>query len=322
MASRRRGTTPRASSVGAPLDLDLVVVGHTNLDHFFHVERLPASDRTVPLRDRETRLGGTAANIARAAARLGVRTSLVSQVGPDFPAQFRRVLAQEGVDLSAFETVAGARSPACFIVESTRGEQVTLIDQGPMEKDQGLPVPSSVLSRTGWVHLATGDPHYQLRVMEEARRRGARIVADPAQEIHYRWDGAALRRLLGGSELFFANRDELARALELLRLGSTKELLEVVPTVVETRGVRGATAWTRAGSIQVPAVRPRRVRQVTGAGDGFRGGFYAGWFRGDPLRECLRYGSWAAARWLETGDPSQLRPRGPRLRPPPSWAGS
>jgi nucleoside kinase len=293
-------------------------VGHTNLDHFFHVEKLPAADRTVPLQDREVRLGGTAANIARVAAKLGVRTALVSQVGPDFPSRFHHLLVHEGVDLTGFETVEGARSPACFIVESAEGEQVTLIDQGPMENDRGAPVPTPLLTRSGWVHLATGNPDYQLRVLHEARRLGLRVAADPAQEIYYRWDSTMLRRLLSGSELFFANRHELARALELLHLRRVPQLLEVVPTVVETRGAKGAIGWTRTGPVHVAAVGPKRIRQVTGAGDGFRGGFYAGWFRGEPLRECLRSGAWAAARWLETGDPSALRRRGGRIRPPPN----
>ena len=317
MASRRRSRVIPSSVRPAHGRLDLVVVGHTNLDHFFRVDRLPATDRTVPLRDREVRLGGTAANIARVAAKLGVRTALASLVGPDFPSHFHHLLVREGVDLSGFETVPGTRSPAAFIVESTPGDQVTLIDQGPMESDHGTEVPRGVLSRAGWVHLATGNPDYQLRVLEVARRMGLRVTADPAQEIFYRWDSAHLHRLLSGCELFFANRAELAQALQLLRLRGMRQMLEIVPTVIETLGPRGATAWTRAGRVRVPASRSPGVRQVTGAGDGFRGGFYAGWFRGDPLRDCLRYGSWAAARWLEKGDPSALRPRGARPRPLP-----
>jgi nucleoside kinase len=320
MGSRRASTAVPALSRPAHARLDLVVVGHTNLDNFFHVERLPTVDRTVPLQSREVRLGGTAANIARTAAKLGVRTALASLVGPDFPTHFHQLMVREGVDLSAFEVVPGARSPACFIIESSQGKQVTLIDQGPMEADNGTEVPHGLLTRAGWVHLATGNPHYQLRMLEAARRQGLRITADPAQEIFYRWDGADLRHLLSGSELFFANQAELAWALALLRLEGVRDLLAVVPTVVETLGSRGATAWTRAGRVHVPAVRPTRVRQVTGAGDGFRGGFYAGWFRGDALRDCLRYGTWAAARWLEAGGPSALHPRGARPHPPPDLA--
>jgi sugar/nucleoside kinase (ribokinase family) len=316
MASFRRRKATSRKSPSFERKLDIVVVGHTNVDHFFHVERLPTTDRTVPLRNREVRLGGTAGNIARAAARLGVRTGLISQVGLDFPARFRRELIQEGIDLSGFETVSGTRSPAVFIIESASQEQVTLIDQGPMEADQGAPVPRNLLARASWVHLTTGNPGYQLRVLETARSLGLRAAADPAQEIFYRWNGETLRRLLLGSEVFFGNRGELAHALELLKLKSTRELLSIVPMVIETLGPDGAVAWTRAGRVHAAAVRPRGIRQVTGAGDGFRGGFYAGWFRGDRLEDCLRYGTWAAARWLETGDPSHLRPPGSRPHPP------
>ncbi|HLY76749.1 MAG TPA: PfkB family carbohydrate kinase [Thermoplasmata archaeon] len=316
MARRRSLTAMPGRSRPRTPDLDLVVVGHTNLDHMFHVRQLPATDRTVPLTHREVRLGGTAANIARAAARLGVRTALVSRVGPDFPERFQSLLTQEGVDLSAFESVPEAHSPACFIVEAAGGEQVTLIDQGPMEEDSGAPAPRSLLARAGWVHLATGNPQYQLRILEETRRLGGRVAADPAQEIFYRWNPRDLRRLLEGSEIFFGNRNELARAVGLLRLKTPTDLLGAVPVVVETRGAEGAVAWTRAGAVSVTALRPRKVRQVTGAGDAFRGGFYAAWFRGDRLRECLRYGAWAAARWLETGDPSRLRARAPPGRRP------
>lgn len=316
MPGRGGGRGERARRPAKRGDLDLLVVGHTNLDHFFHVERLPAADRTVPLTAREVRLGGTAASIARVAARLGVRVGLASKVGPDFPSRFRRQLREERVDLAGFTPVPGSRSPACFIVESAHGEQFTLIDQGPMEGDDGGSLPPSLLARTGWVHLATGNPAYQLRVLDRAHRANVRVTADPAQEIFYRWGATPLRRLLEGSELFFANHGELVRAIELLGVRDVRALLDLVPTVVETQGAGGASAWTRAGRTHVDAVAPRRIRQVTGAGDGFRGGFYAGWFRGDPLQECLQYGAWAAARWLETGDPSAVRPRGPPPHPP------
>ncbi len=288
--------------------LDLLVVGHTNLDHFFHVRSLPAPDRTVPVLRREIRLGGTAANIARAASRLGVRTGLWSRVGPDFPRSFREQMLREGVDLSGFEAVTGASSPACFIVESEGGQQFTLIDQGPMASDPGTAIPADFVRRASWIHLTTGDPRYQLRVLEVARKHGKRVAADPAQEIYYRWSGRRLRTLLQGSEILFANHHELAKVCSLLHVRSARDLLPMVPLIIETRGAGGAVAWTRTGSIRSAAVHSSHVAQVTGAGDGFRGGFYAGWLSGLPLQKCLESGTRAAARWRETGDPSRLRP--------------
>src|SRR5579859_7276765 len=101
--STRRSDTP----------LDLWVVGHTNLDHFLHVRELPKRDRTIPIARRETHLGGTAANIALSAAYWGVRTGLVSRVGPDFPPEFRSRLEAAGVDLRGLTVDESTPSSAC-----------------------------------------------------------------------------------------------------------------------------------------------------------------------------------------------------------------
>ncbi|MCI4320877.1 MAG: PfkB family carbohydrate kinase, partial [Thermoplasmata archaeon] len=68
---------------------DLLVAGHTIIDRYWDVASLPQRDRTVPVEGVRVRLGGTAANIARAAAGRGLRTALVGRVGDDFPEEFR-----------------------------------------------------------------------------------------------------------------------------------------------------------------------------------------------------------------------------------------
>jgi nucleoside kinase len=281
--------------------LDLLVVGHTNLDHFLRVEQRPARDRTVPLSRQATELGGTAANIARAAAGYGVVTGLLSRVGDDFPEAFEARLLSEGVDLRGLERVPGTRSPACYIVEDGRGGQMTLIHQGPMGAASQAIVPEELIASSDWIHLTTGDPEFLLRVLETARRRGRRVAVDPAQELHYLWDGKRLTRLLRGAEVLFGNTSEVERVLSLLHLRNRDDLLAFVPLIIETRGARGAMARSRRGTVSVPGQHPRTLRQITGAGDAFRGGFYAGWFSGQPLEHCLRAGTRAATRWIETG---------------------
>ncbi|MCI4340446.1 MAG: PfkB family carbohydrate kinase [Thermoplasmata archaeon] len=293
--------------------LDLLVVGHTNLDHFLHVDRLPERDRTTPIAARETRLGGTAANIARSAAHWGVRTGLVSRVGPDFPAEFRTVLEREGIDLRGFEVVPGIPSSACFIAEDGRGGQETLIDQGPMRDGLPFRVPGALLGDAPWVHLTTGAPAYLSRLKAEVRRRGGRVAVDPAQEIHYRWTGAALERLLDGAEIFFGNAHEIDRATELLGRRKWTELVDLVPLVLRTNGRKGVDAASRTGILSVAGRRPRRLATVTGAGDAFRGGFYAGWVEGTPLRACLESGVRSACAWIESGGVPKRRT--PRARP-------
>ncbi|MCI4321398.1 MAG: PfkB family carbohydrate kinase [Thermoplasmata archaeon] len=279
---------------------DLLVAGHTIIDRYWDVASLPLRDRTVPVKGVRVRLGGTAANIARAAAGRGLQTALVGRVGDDFPEEFRAELRASHLVLDGLETVRGARSPTCLIVEDGKGGQMTLIDQGAMDDESDAEIPRDLLRNYPWVHLTTGDPSFQLRLLTAARASGARIAADPAQEIHYRWNAKGLRRLLAGSEVFFGNEAETAAAVRLLSVGSASKLTRLVPLVIVTRGRRGARAYSRAGTVDVAGRTPRRLHQVTGAGDSFRGGFYATYLRGAPLVDAMSAGVAAAVEWIET----------------------
>lgn len=288
--------------------LDLAVVGHLNLDHLLEVRALPGRDRTVPATARRVALGGTAANVALSAAHWGVRTAVISRVGDDYPPEFLTTLERAGLDLRGVTPVPGIRSSACVIVHDQKGGQLTIIDQGPMAATGNAPIPEAVLADAAWVHLGTGDPPYLARVAERARARGCKVAIDPAQEIHYRWTARSLRPYAAQAELLFGNSHEIAAAARLLGVATPRELTTRVPLVVMTRGARGARAYFRGGSVEVPAVPAGPVGDPTGAGDAFRGGFYAGWFAGEPLRSCLRAGARAAAEWLRGRRPA--RPRG------------
>ncbi len=279
---------------------DLLVAGHINVDRFLRVPAFPEEDRTVPVLADRSELGGTAANVALTASRYGVACGLFARVGEGFTAQLESPLRRARIDLRGVEHVRGQPTPTCFILEDGRGHQRTLIDQGAMG-DRPLRAfrPPPGLDSYSWLHVTTGPPRVHLRLLEHARAHGLHVAADPAQEIHYRWDRRDLRELLEGSELFFGNRSEVARAVDLLKFRHPKDLLDLVPLVVRTEGSRGVTAFSRNGSVRAPARRPRRRRTVVGAGDAFRGGFYAGWFEGAPLRACLDAGARAAARWIE-----------------------
>ncbi|MGA8604184.1 MAG: PfkB family carbohydrate kinase [Thermoplasmata archaeon] len=278
---------------------DLLVSGHVNIDRFLSVKSFPPPDRTVPVVSHRAELGGTATNIVRVASRLGVATGLVARVGDGFPEKYISELRSSGVDVRGVERVAGTPTPTCYILEDRNGVQRTLIDQGAMAKTRGAPLPEKWLTEYSWLHLTTADPAFQLRLLAAARKRGLRVAADPAQEIHYRWDRKSFRELLRGSEVLFGNRSEIARALEFIGTRRVNGLLELVPLVVRTEGENGASAFSRAGTAHVPAAPHARVRTLVGAGDAFRGGFYAAWFAGEPLTGCLAAGTRSSARWIE-----------------------
>jgi adenosine kinase len=233
------------------------------------------------------------------AASFGVSTGIVARIGDGFPKEFLTRLERAQVDVRAVTRVRGVSTPTCYIVEDQRGGQRTLIDQGAEARAAGVRIPHAVLREYSWLHVTTGEPDYQLRLSRAARSAGLHISLDPAQEIHYRWDRPRFRDVLSSAEVLFGNRAEIDRAILLADASSPEDLLRLVPLVVRTEGKNGATAFSRTGRVHVPSHRPRRPGRLVGAGDAFRGGFYAAWFAGEPLQGCLGAGTRSAARWIE-----------------------
>ncbi|HTW77153.1 MAG TPA: carbohydrate kinase family protein [Thermoplasmata archaeon] len=279
---------------------DLLVSGHVNVDRFLRLPRFPDADRTVPVLAERVEFGGTAGHLAVAAARFGIRAGLIARVGDGFPPEFRVRLARAGIDLRGLTTLPRVPTPTAYILEDAHGGQRTLLQQGAMADGlRASRATPSWISEYSWVHLTTGPPEIQLALEAAARRAGVPVAVDPAQEVHYRWTATRLRRFVTGAEILFGNRSEIDRVAERLGAGRSEDLLEHVPMVVRTEGKSGATAFTRAGTVHVPARRPRRIRTVVGAGDHFRAGFYAAWFEGEPLPGCLEAGIRSATRALE-----------------------
>ncbi len=277
----------------------LLVAGHVNVDRFVRVDRFPANDRTVPVLAQREELGGTATNLARVARRHGVGVGLLARVGDGFPSGFRALLRREGIDLTGLTTVRSEVTPTCTIVEDARGETRALMHQGPMADGEASALPGRWWTRYRWLHLTTGDPRYHVALARAAHEGGRHVALDPAQEIFYRWDRATFRSGLASADILFGNRAEIERAAVWAGGRDPARLLERVPLVVRTDGARGATAFSRAGEVHAPTSPPRRRRTLVGAGDAFRGGFYAAWFHGEALVDCLRAGNAASRRWIE-----------------------
>ena len=277
----------------------LGVFGHVILDYIANLDTLPAPNTSVQILDRQRFFGGTGGNIARIAAHLGVRTALASFVGEDFPNEYRGALEGDRVDLTDLRVVRGVSTPTAWIFTDRRGNQIAIVDQGPMKHAGKYDVLAHTVESSEIVHLGTGRPEYYMKIAAFAAKLGKRIAFDPSQEIHYVYTATTFRRLLGRAQMFFGNEAEMKRALSFVRRKRPADLLEWVDVVVMTRGGKGSTILSREGKIDVPAIRSRKVVDVTGAGDAYRAGFYAGLSRGLDLHRCALIGSAVAGFVIE-----------------------
>lgn len=282
--------------------------GHVVMDYIVALRKLPTPNTSIEILDRHLYFGGTAGNLARATGRLGVKVSLASFVGSDFPKEYQQALEQDGVDTTDLRKIRGRNTPTAWVFSDPKGNQMAIIDQGPMKDAARLPVLSHSVRDVELVHLGTGRPEYYVRIAKLAASIGRTIAFDPSQEIHYMYKSGPFRELLGHSTYFFGNEAEIAQAKRLARVSSTQGLLKFAQVVVATLGARGSVVYTRDERIPIPRVRPRKVVDVTGAGDAYRAGFYAGLARGFDLRRCGILGSSVASFVVEAKGPQTNLP--------------
>jgi sugar/nucleoside kinase (ribokinase family) len=261
------------------------------VDLIYSSDRFPEPNTCVELKGRKELFGGTGANLARISSTLGVPTALASHVGDDFPKDFMDALKGSGIDTTDLVKVKGTRTPFVIMVSDGAHNQIGFVEQGAVLEQDRLPIRTHTADSSKFVHIGTGRPSYMLKVAKRAKARKKMVCFDPAQELHYVYTPQSFKAVLEHCEGLFVNTSELQRAKSYLNLEEDAELLSYVKMLVITMGSGGSRILTSDDEVLVGSIQPDRVVDTTGAGDGFRAGFYAGLSRSLPIEEC----AWIAA---------------------------
>lgn len=294
-------STGASAPSGAPAQapLDLFLTGQLFYDIVFtglHDDPRPG---TEVLADGMGSLPGGVANLAVAAARLGLRTGLASAFGDDAYGQWNwMVLGEhEGIDLGRSRVVDGWHSPVTvsFNAHDDRS-MVTHVDELPFTTRELVGDPPN--ARACFVDLGDaesydgqGEPWWNA-----AKRNGSLIFADLGWDDSGSWDARTLDRL-EGCHGFLPNHVE---AMAYTRTDSPEAALHAladrVPLAVITMGATGALAIdsSTGEEARVPSV-PVTLLDATGAGDVFAAAMITGTLRSWPLSERLSFATLCAA---------------------------
>lgn len=266
-------------------------------------------------------LGGSSGNCAFGAARLGLRSAMLTRVGDDHMGRFlTETLAREGCDVSHVYTdperltalvLLGLKDrdtfPLIFHRENCADMAVDVIDI-----DEDFIAASKALAITG-THLSTpGVYAASSKALEYARRHGVRTVLD----IDYRPVLWGLTGRGDGETRFIASDSVTAHLQGILPMfdlvvGTEEEFHiaggsdDLVTALKAVRAVSQATLVVKRGALgcsvvegaipadidDAPTYRGTRVEvlNVLGAGDAFMAGFLYGWLREEPIERCCAY---------------------------------
>ncbi|WP_328999146.1 PfkB family carbohydrate kinase [Kribbella sp. NBC_00709] len=105
----------------------VIVVGGAVMDATFRIKSLPASETSTEAYDFDLSPGGKGLMQAIAAARLGLKTSLIAAVADDYFGQdILEHLESEGVDTSLIKLVPGASTPVTGVFEKELGDSIAV----------------------------------------------------------------------------------------------------------------------------------------------------------------------------------------------------
>lgn len=243
------------------------------------------------------RPGGSAANAAREAVRLGAAASLIAAVGDDaWGRRLAAALRAEGVR-PRLVTVAGTTARLAVLV-GPDGERTFVTERGVADALAAAAIRPAWLAGAGallvsaYACFAPGPAAAAARAALVARAAGAIVSVDAASAAPIRTLGAALVReriAALAPDLLLANEAEAA-ALDDDRPadGRDERLLELAPLVVRKRGPAGCVVVRRDGhgrpaAVDVPT-HPLDAADTTGAGDAFAAGFLVALLRADADR--------------------------------------
>ena len=263
----------------------LSVYGHVSIDQIMSVTNFPLPNTTTDVISKNTKLGGTGTNISVMAAALGVPTAICSFVGSDFPKDFEKFMASKDLIMNEFIKVEGFETSQAIVVNDISMEQRVLFYQGPQGSASSLNhLMTKNAKESSYVHFCTGEPKYYISVMNAINGQG-KIALDPAQEIHKMWNPKLLADALSLSDALFCNQHEAKIIMQYLNIDSLSKIDKQL--VVCTRGMDGSDIYINGKFRHFDRIEAKKTVDVTGAGDAFRAGYYAGRYRKYSMEESF-----------------------------------
>jgi sugar/nucleoside kinase (ribokinase family) len=241
--------------------LTVLVVGSLGLDTlktpFGHVEDV---------------LGGTTSYFSLAAS-MYTDVQMVAVVGTDFPEASLDLFRRRGVDLRGLQTMEGKTFRWAGEYKFDMNVAETLDTQLNVFADFHPRLPDDYRS-TPYVFLANIHPSLQLEVLDQVSK--PKLVVMDSMNFWIQGSKAELTQVMRRADIVLLNDGEVRQYAETPNLISAgRSILDLGPrAVVIKKGEHGALLISREDGVFVaPAYPQEEVRDPTGAGDSFAGGF-------------------------------------------------
>ena len=269
---------------------DLVTIGHILMDIRVQIDKQPKPDEEARIRSLSFGGGGSAANVAVGASRLGLKSGFIGSLGFD---TFGRVLLEElgrdGVDISHVKVDVTSGSGMTFIAVDRKGQATMYGYVGASDSLEKSDLDRGYIQSAKHIHITGLPPNTATWASRIASKGCGDVSFDPGRLM----SAVGLKRLrpiLRNVNQVLLNNEE---ALKITGYTEPEKIFQALhktgPTAVVLKmGVKGVSASDIETSFHVPTY-PVKVVDTTGAGDAFSAGFITAHLEGKDLKDCVKF---------------------------------
>ncbi len=281
------------------MDINLVVVGSSNMDLVISLPRIPAVGETILGGKSSMIFGGKGANQAVAAARAGGKVAFITKLGDDiFGNNMTSHFQTEGLPIDYILTDDSEPTGIAQIFVSAKGENSIAVAPGAnmnlmpsdIEPFEGLIKQATVVLMQLEIPLET-----VVFITELAAAHNVKVILNPAPA------QALSDNLLKKLWLLTPNESEasLLTGLKVVDNASAQQAAEAlrqkgIQNVIITLGENGSLLCNAEGVKHFKAFKAHAV-DTTAAGDVFNGALAVAVTQNKSFDDAIRFGSAAAA---------------------------
>lgn len=276
--------------------VDIIPVGHFSIDSIY----LPG--RQAPF----VVLGGSAAYVSFAARCLEAKVAVISKVGGDFPEAYKWWLEQERIDLTSVIRIENAQTTRFELkyANDLSDRVLQLKSRAPAITVEDLPNPLKAKA----IHIAPIADEITYEVAEKLRSHADVLSLDPQGLVrNFDQNGNVSikplsdQRILHLIDIYKSSQKEIEAVTGLSELNPAIKAVHDrgAKIIIATLGANGAVVSVEGVTHKIPACKPEKIVDPTGAGDAFIGAFLAEYVRGEDCSWCSHVGSAAASLVVE-----------------------
>lgn len=243
----------------------------------------------VPAEKTVFSLGGNAANTSISFARLGLESSIVSQVGTDWIGkEAQSIFEKEKVDSKYLTAVEGPSNYSTALVY--QGERTLIVYHVPRQYEQ------QEIPETDAIYLTSvGENFTELynTVLSKVKTNKTKLYFNPGT-YQLKAGITTLKKYLAHTDILFVNLEEAKKLTELNSSATIKDLAEALfdsgsKLISITDGSRGAYCYDGYQLLHCK-IFPSELVEKTGAGDAYASAFVAATLNGENITEAMRWG--------------------------------